>query len=134
MTMSRLIPALTATLLAGPALAQDPGEGARLFEVHCAACHGAAATGDGPRAPVLNPQPTDLTALASSNGGDFPVLRVARRIDGRDPLVSHGSPMPVFGPFFEGDRSVALKTESGQPVMLSPPVADLVAWLISVQE
>jgi hypothetical protein len=42
--------------------------------------------------------------------------------------------MPVFGPFFEGDRSVALKTESGQPVMLSPPVADLVAWLISVQE
>src|SRR6056297_53454 len=90
-------------LLASPLAAQDADEGARLYQQHCATCHGAEATGDGPMAAALILQPPDLTALAAGNDGVFPTARVARRIDGRDPLVSHGSPMPVYGPFFEGD-------------------------------
>lgn len=40
--------------------------------------------------------------------------------------------MPVYGDFFEG-RDVGLKTDSGQPIMTSQPIADLVAWLQSIQ-
>ncbi|MEZ5714037.1 MAG: cytochrome c [Paracoccaceae bacterium] len=122
-----------AVAMAAPAMAQDEAEGARLYERHCATCHGIDATGAGPMAGVLVVQPVDLTALAKGNGGVFPSLRVVRRIDGRDPLVSHGSPMPVYGDFFEGDDT-ALKTESGQPMMTSRAIADLVAYLKTLQQ
>ncbi|HEX9858092.1 MAG TPA: cytochrome c [Paracoccaceae bacterium] len=126
--------ALVAMLIAGPAAGQDIDEGRALFLNHCATCHGVEARGNGPMAPVLLIQPTNLTALAADNGGEFPTLRVVMRIDGREPLVSHGSPMPVFGPFFAGDRSVALKSPAGQPILVDAAVADLTAWIESVQE
>lgn len=122
-----------ALCLSQPVAAQDSAEGQRLFNLHCAACHGAAAQGNGPMAPVLLIQPADLTQMSAKSDGVFPVYRVVKRIDGRDPLVSHGSDMPVYGWFFEG-TGVAIATESGQSVMTSQPVADLVAWLRSVQE
>lgn len=125
---------LIAGFAAGPVAGQDIGEGRALFLRHCATCHGIEARGNGPMAPVLLIQPTDLTALAAGNGGVFPTPRVVMRIDGRDPLVSHGSPMPVFGPFFAGDRSVALKSPAGQPIMVDAAVADLTVWIESVQE
>jgi hypothetical protein len=85
-------------------------------------------------APVLLIQPTDPTALAAREGGSFPLTRVLRRIDGRDPLVSRGSPMPVRGPFFEGQGAdAALKRPDGQPVLMPGPVADVPVWLRSVQ-
>ncbi len=107
-------------------------EGEALYQTHCAVCHGAGATGDGPMAPVLLVQPSDLTTLVKRHGGVFPLERVAARIDGRDPLVSHGSDMPIYGRFFEG-RDVALRTEAGQPLLTSQPIADLVAWLKTIQ-
>ncbi|QFS83945.1 Cytochrome c [Roseivivax sp. THAF40] len=116
------------------AAGQDVGVGKSLYERHCATCHGLSAKGDGPMAPALLIQPTDLTLLSSGEDGRFPLMRVIMRIDGRDPLVSHGSPMPVYGDFFEGVQSVALKTGAGQPVMMSEPVADLVTYLKSLQE
>jgi mono/diheme cytochrome c family protein len=121
------------TLAPGALLAQDADEGASLFAFHCAVCHGADARGTGPLAPALLIQPTDLTALAANNDRIFPTLRVVMRIDGRDPLVSHGSPMPVFGQFFQGNDA-AMKAESGQPIMTSKPVIDLVAYLEALQE
>ncbi|MGZ2258115.1 c-type cytochrome [Roseobacter sp. A03A-229] len=125
---------LAATLcLAHPLAAQDAAEGERLFRLHCAACHGAEAEGNGPMAPVLLIQPSDLTTLTDRYDNAFPTYRVVKRIDGRDPLVSHGSDMPVYGWFFEG-TGVAVATESGQPVMTSQPVADLVAWLKTIQD
>lgn len=120
-------------LAAGPALAQDLKEGVVLYERHCATCHGIDGKGQGPMAGVLLIQPTDLTGLSAANGGEFPVLRVVQRIDGRDPLVSHGSPMPVYGDFFEGDDT-AMKTTSGQPLMTSRAIADLVAFMKDIQE
>ncbi|GFE51771.1 hypothetical protein So717_35240 [Roseobacter cerasinus] len=84
-------------------------------------------------APVLLIQPSDLTALSTKNDGKFPVYRIVKRIDGRDPLVSHGSDMPVYGWFFEG-AGVAIPAETGQPIMTSQPVVDLVDWLRSIQD
>lgn len=125
--------ALLAVMIGLPGAAQDLSEGERLFQHRCASCHGLDADGAGPMAPVLLLQPTDLTQLRRENDGEFPLARVIWRIDGRDPLVSHGSPMPVYGDFFEG-RDVGLKTSSGQPILTSQPIADLVAWLQSIQQ
>jgi len=122
-----------AFLMAGSAGAQDASAGAETYARHCATCHGINAMGGGPMAPVLVLQPTDLTALSARNDGVFPVQRVVMRIDGRDPLVSHGSPMPVYGDFFEGEE-LSLKTESGQPILTSPAVNDLVVYLQSLQQ
>jgi mono/diheme cytochrome c family protein len=126
---------LTLVLAAWPlaAPAQDTAEGAVLYMQRCATCHGAEAQGNGPMAPALLVQPKDLTRLAAANDGVFPLLRVIRRIDGRDPLVSHGSDMPVYGELFEGDDT-ALKLPTGQPVMTSRAIADLVVFLQAIQD
>ncbi|WP_372611343.1 c-type cytochrome [Aquicoccus sp.] len=123
-----LIATMAGTMVAG----QDADAGARLYERHCATCHGLDGEGHGPMAGILVIEPTDLTSLAAQDEGTFPVLRVIQRIDGRDPLVAHGSPMPVYGDFFEGDDT-ALKTASGQTVMTSRAIADLVAFLETMQ-
>lgn len=120
--------------LALPATAQDADIGRALYHQHCATCHGLEAKGNGPMAGILVIQPTDLTALRSGNEGTFPLERVVRRIDGRDPLVSHGSPMPVYGDYFERSFDVPMKAPSGQPVLTSQPVVDLVAFLMEIQK
>lgn len=124
---------LIAASMTTPALAQDVAEGESLYRTYCATCHGLDADGNGPMGPALILRPTNLTKLQAENDGVFPLVRVIKRIDGRDPLVSHGSPMPVFGDYFEG-QDVALKTKAGQPIMTSMPVADLVEWLESIQQ
>ncbi|QFT80380.1 hypothetical protein FIU89_07140 [Roseovarius sp. THAF27] len=117
-----------------PVLAEgNAGTGAALYAQHCVSCHGPQADGRGPMREVLLVQPSDLTTLTARHGGAFPVERVAQRIDGRDPLVAHGSSMPVYGDFFDSTEQVAVRTEAGQPVMVTPPVADLVAFLRSIQ-
>jgi mono/diheme cytochrome c family protein len=133
--MSHVLKAASLALALMPvsALAQDADQGGALYQWYCASCHGAAGDGAGPMAPVLLVPPTDLTQLSAVSGGTFPLLRVVRRIDGSDPLVSHGSDMPVFGPLFQGNE-VALKTASGQPVMMGRAVADLVLYLQEIQE
>jgi len=78
-------------------------------------------------------RPTDLTQLSGRNNGIFPTVRVIMRIDGRDPLVSHGSAMPVYGDFFEG-IDVATKAETGQPIMTSQPIVDLLVYLKGIQK
>jgi mono/diheme cytochrome c family protein len=105
--------------------------GAALYAQHCAMCHGVEARGDGPLAPSLVVQPSNLRGLG--RGDAFPTFRVAARIDGHDPLVSHGSPMPIWGQFFAGPQT-ALRTSSGQPILTPAPVADLVAWLATIQD
>ncbi len=112
----RLLPLIMALGLSAPATAQDAIQGEALFGFYCATCHGKNATGNGPMSPSLVVAPADLTTLAARNGGVFPTARVIMRIDGRDPLVSHGSMMPVYGDFFEG-TDVATKAETGQPIM-----------------
>ncbi|MFY2825857.1 c-type cytochrome [Ruegeria sp. MALMAid1280] len=117
--------------LASQAGAQDAEMGAELYQHYCATCHGIDATGYGPMAGVLVIQPADLTKLAGEDGV-FPTARVVARIDGRDPLVSHGSPMPVYGPYFDG-QDTSMKTPEGQPILTSQPIVDLVAYLQTLQ-
>lgn len=131
----KTLQAITAALClsASAAFAQNFAVGKELYDDHCAACHGADADGRGPLAPALLLQPADLRSLAARNDGVFPVARIVSRIDGRDPLVSHGSPMPVYGPYFEGVDST-LKAETGQPIMTSRAIVDLITYLEVIQE
>ncbi len=118
---------------ATPVAAQDVQQGATLFQYYCATCHGISGTGNGPMSPSLVVQPADLTTLTARNDDVFPVTRVVMRIDGREPLVSHGSMMPVYGDFFAG-TDVATKAETGQPIMTSQPIVDLLAYLQTIQQ
>lgn len=118
----------------GPVGAQDAEEGQAIFDHYCATCHGPEARGDGVMAGVLVVAPSNLRTLSSRNGGDFPLRRVVERIDGQDPLMSHGSAMPVWGPFFQGGWDVRVETLSGEAVETSRPIAHVVSYLMSVQD
>lgn len=131
--MKRL--ALTLCLLASPALAAEPDAetGHGVFNALCVVCHGAEARGDGPMAQILTVMPADLTQLSASNGGVFPTFRVVRQIDGRDPLLAHGGEMPLFGEMFDV-QDAALADTSGQPILTAQPIADIVTWLMTIQD
>ena len=125
--------ALTLALLCPPAVAQDIDAGAVLYRDFCAACPGATAKGDGTMADLLRSPPSVLTKLAEA--GEFPILSVAEQIDGRRLRAAHGGDMPLFGRWFEGvGADVAMAGADGQPILMSRPVADLIAYLISVQD
>ena len=51
-----------------PADAASIGRGRAVFAEQCAPCHGDAARGDGPRAPLLRPAPSDLIAHVPQHG------------------------------------------------------------------
>lgn len=71
--------------------------GKREFEANCASCHGLNAKGNGPLVEFLRKSPPDLTMLAKTNGGVFPMARLYDVIDGAN-VPSHGSrDMPVWG-------------------------------------
>ncbi|MGI9394267.1 MAG: c-type cytochrome [Boseongicola sp.] len=123
-----------ALLTASGAIAEpNPDNGMEVYLNYCAACHGAGAKGDGPMVKLLKAIPADLTVLAEANDGVFPTFRIVRQIDGRDPLLSHGGEMPLFGHLFSyPDGSIA--AETGQPIITAQPIADVAAWLQSIQE
>lgn len=130
----RLMPlaALAALLIVPPALAQDAAIGAQAFRDHCATCHGLSGRGDGPMTSILTIAPPDLTALTQGNGGTFPLDATVRRIDGRDEVIAHGGPMPVFGLILGGDSGV-IDAPDGSPVFTTQAVVDIVAWLETIQ-
>jgi mono/diheme cytochrome c family protein len=80
----------------------DSIQGPNLYQAYCAVCHGPNAKGGGPMAPFLKTAPSDLTRIASRNGGMFPLAKVRRIIAGEDALASgHGTrQMPIWGPIF----------------------------------
>lgn len=46
-------------------------EGKKLYQTHCAACHGETGRGDGPAGAALKPRPTDLTHSAHHEDGEL---------------------------------------------------------------
>lgn len=128
-----IIAALAMTLSPHMVAAQDADVGRAHYHAHCATCHGLEGAGDGPMAGVLLVPPSDLTTLSARHGGAFPTERVVKRIDGREPLISHGSPMPVFGDYFERRFDVPLTLVTGEKLWTSQPVLDLVAYLRELQ-
>jgi mono/diheme cytochrome c family protein len=77
-------------------------KGPDLFRAYCASCHGQDAKGAGPAASALKAKVPDLTGLARSNSGVFPMLRVRQMIRGEEGVTAaHGSrEMPIWGPIF----------------------------------
>lgn len=103
-------------------------DGAKLFALHCAACHGRDATGSGPMTEALKQIPPDLTQLAVQNGGTFPTAQVIAQIDGRQVPIAHGGPMPVYGWLFEGPKTQVLLPD-GDTVTTTEEIAQIVSWL-----
>ena len=130
--MRRLTFAL-ALFLAAPATAQNVDAGKLLFMDICAACHGLDATGGGPMTEALTISPPDLTGLSASNDGTFPIVRVVFQFVGRDPMIALGGPMPIFVPYLDGAASAVLSAPDGTPILTSPAIADLVAYLEAIQ-
>ncbi len=86
--------------------------GKQMYAQYCASCHGVSARGDGPAAPALKYQPTDLTLLSAQNGGKFPRAHVRTVLTDHEHLPAHGSTdMPIWGSVFrtldQGDPSFA---------------------------
>jgi mono/diheme cytochrome c family protein len=127
-----------ALLLAGSLLAEEAATkakakenyvGSELYRVYCATCHGVSAKGDGSLAAHLRFRPPDLTLIAKRDDGKWNAEKVARMIDGRDPIKGHGGPdMPVWGDAFKS-TSQGFDEES-----VKAKVQALVAHLASLQE
>jgi mono/diheme cytochrome c family protein len=77
-------------------------EGPELFKAYCAVCHGNNGHGGGPMAAALKVPPSDLSKIASHNGGVYPLARVEKIIAGEDMRsAGHGTQaMPIWGPIF----------------------------------
>jgi len=114
-----------------PASAGQGGtaNGGDMFRSYCVACHGADAKGTGPLASSLTKRPADLTALAKTNGGEFPAEIVARIIDGRNPVKGHGGgDMPVWG-------EALLKSQGGgSEAAVQERIDALVGYLRTLQK
>jgi mono/diheme cytochrome c family protein len=139
-----LILVVSASAPVTPARAQsppsnDPGtqpeaqrasySGIELFRTYCAACHGKAATGDGPLAEHMKKRPPDLTQFSIRNGGTYPAALVHRIIDGRTPQAGHGGPdMPVWGDVFKHSR------DGSSEESVQARIDALVQYLESVQK
>lgn len=111
----------------------DAREGHRAYEAHCAMCHGAGGRGDGPLAADLSVAPVDLTGLARTAGGTFPVNRVLSYIDGYKRQAPEAVEMPEFGLLLEGP-SVPVATGAGVFTPTPRPLAALLAYLESLQD
>lgn len=75
--------------------------GQDLYRRFCASCHGIEGRGDGPVAASLRVEVPDLTQTASRLQGAAGRERIARIIDGRHIIGSHGTRlMPVWGEDF----------------------------------
>ena len=100
-----------------------------LFDKHCLSCHGEFGKGNGIAATDLKETPADLTKIvARRKGNEFPVMEIARYIDGRQFIASHGSrEMPVWGDIFSKEKGASEGDLQGK-------MAELVAYLMSVQE
>jgi cytochrome c len=84
-----------------PATKTDPTNGKMMYSSYCAPCHGADGRGNGPVAPALKTQPTDLTGLAKANHGKYPENHIASVLRFGTDVRSHGSAeMPVWGTIF----------------------------------
>lgn len=79
----------------------SPASGTEMYKTYCAVCHGVEGRGDGPAAEALKVPATDLTTLATKNGGKYPALKVSAILRGESPLPAHGTKeMPIWGNLF----------------------------------
>jgi len=99
--------------------------GKEMFTSFCASCHGLDGRGDGPAAPAMNRQPTDLTLLAKKNGGKYPAGKVIGILVDSN-TFGHGSKeMPVWGPLLFS----ASRDEAGEKELRARNIEEYIATL-----
>jgi len=110
-----------------PAAQTSAASGKEMFMSYCASCHGKDAKGDGPAAAALKQAPADLTALAKTNGGQYPDMKVTSVLRGEAKLAAHGTQdMPVWGPVF-------WKMSQGHESEVTQRIANLNHYIASLQ-
>jgi mono/diheme cytochrome c family protein len=99
------------------------------FEKYCVSCHGV--DGKGIHIDSLSEygQPKDLTQIvASRGGGEFPIVYVAKKIDGRNAVRAHGPrTMPVWGDVFTQEEHL-------DNAQLKGKLGEIIAYLMSIQK
>jgi mono/diheme cytochrome c family protein len=126
--------ALAGLIAFGPgttAAADQVEQGHEIYTRYCAACHGLAADGNGPLAPIMRgpfrTPPANLRRLSERYGNPLPADRIASFIDGREEVKAHGPrDMPVWGKRFYLEKE-------GSEEDTSRRLAALVAYLQSIQ-
>ena len=118
-----------AFMLNSALFAAETNGGKQMYLRYCSSCHGAEGKGDGPLSHDLKMKVTDLTTIAKSNKGIFPLDRVMAAIDGRRTVRGHGGrEMPVWGETFrseaEGKKYPELTT-----LMKAKIIAEYIATL-----
>jgi len=105
--------------------------GQKVYQTHCAVCHGARGRGDGPFAALLRVAPADLSTLAARNGGAMPFWPVYETISGAELLPAHGSrEMPIWGETFARESSL---TGLDPATYTRGRIFNLLAWLRFIQ-
>ena len=117
-------------LLSAPPAFSSEYNGADLYQLNCANCHGVYGEGDGAVTPDLSVVLLDLRYLSARNDGSFPEGFVRDIVDGRVTRAAHGPQgMPVWGAEFM--RGEGLDEQAAQRV--AAKLDALVDFLRSIQ-
>jgi mono/diheme cytochrome c family protein len=131
-------------LASSAAHAEEDTIGSDEYRTSCLSCHGVGGRGDGPLAKFLTVEPTDLTALARNNGGqypnlkagEYPFLRVFQIIDGRADIEVHGDrAMPVWGNRYLAEQPGGVSAYGGEyETVVRGRILELVYYIQSIQQ
>jgi hypothetical protein len=103
------------------------------FNMYCASCHGEDGKGGGPKAFGLSKPLPDLTTL-TIRYGSFPDEKLARLIDGRDPIEGHvDREMPVWGVWFKEEAAAELGGAEGDDGSVARRVENLIGYVETLQ-
>lgn len=109
----------------------EPYAGEETYYRFCASCHGESGQGDGPVASAIPITVPNLTLLRQRWGDEFPAAILRKIIDGREPVIYHGTRyMPIWGYEFwieEGANEEAT-------VRVEAIINNLLEYLKSIQQ
>lgn len=110
-------------------MADDPvARGRQTFSTYCQGCHGPEGRADGPVAPILSVELSDLTLL-NAKYGQFPEELIRASIDGRAEVQGHGTrEMPVWGNIWNDPADPVAEERIRQQI------DELVAFVASIQQ
>ena len=102
-----------------------------LYQVHCAECHGADASGGAAAGVRQTVGTADLTGLAARNGGEFPFWDVYGIISGAELLPAHGGRiMPAWSHALAKTPGIAAEDAAS---VVRGRILAIVAWIASRQ-